>query len=473
MPRITEYGPTRPHLSTGALGYNPGTPTGPAEPDPPDFADGAAWYVPYISTADMDFVQSKTNVGIVSEATITTTFDSTPVQGNLLIAVIVRREVFSDVSLTGWTRYPDADGLLVTDEPGNPSGSNGSAHIFYKTAGASEPAAVTIDANGGANKALIIAEFSGATAFDAASNQSVTTPSTSVSTGNLTPAAGVTALLVGVIIQSSASTFTIGGSFTEIDQELCAGSVGPALLVGYRIVDPTSGAYAMTASSTENDTYAGMLLSFLTDDATEAWVDAFLVYDDDDATYDFALAQSVTAADLVFLRGSLAGDAILDSADLRLALEDAGSATVTVEGATDIDFTSPVELGSLTFTGTGSYTPQDITIPLSGDGYPFVRFLLDAAQGVRVHEITLNGVPSASVAIGEHLTDTTDAHDASAISVLDAGGHYTGTNVEAVLAEIAPIATGDLRWEPVTHNFGTGPELVWDGDDLVMEWKGY
>jgi hypothetical protein len=29
------------------------------------------------------------------------------------------------------------------------------------------------------------------------------------------------------------------------------------------------------------------------------------------------------------------------------------------------------------------------------------------------------------------------------------------------------------RWEPVTDNPGTGPELVWDGDDLVMEWKDY
>lgn len=29
------------------------------------------------------------------------------------------------------------------------------------------------------------------------------------------------------------------------------------------------------------------------------------------------------------------------------------------------------------------------------------------------------------------------------------------------------------RWEPVTDNPGTGPELVWDGDSLVMEWKAY
>lgn len=38
--------------------------------------------------------------------------------------------------------------------------------------------------------------------------------------------------------------------------------------------------------------------------------------------------------------------------------------------------------------------------------------------------------------ISAHTGDTTDAHDASAISVADAGGLYTGTDVEAALAEI-------------------------------------
>ena len=48
-----------------------------------------------------------------------------------------------------------------------------------------------------------------------------------------------------------------------------------------------------------------------------------------------------------------------------------------------------------------------------------------------------------------HLADTSDAHDASAISVLDADGLYAATDVEAVLAElpskyglVAPAATG-------------------------------
>lgn len=36
-----------------------------------------------------------------------------------------------------------------------------------------------------------------------------------------------------------------------------------------------------------------------------------------------------------------------------------------------------------------------------------------------------------------HIADTTDAHDASAISIADAGGYYTGTDVEAALQEVA------------------------------------
>jgi hypothetical protein len=35
-----------------------------------------------------------------------------------------------------------------------------------------------------------------------------------------------------------------------------------------------------------------------------------------------------------------------------------------------------------------------------------------------------------------HIADTTDAHDASAISVVDAGGYFGGTNVESILQEI-------------------------------------
>jgi len=38
--------------------------------------------------------------------------------------------------------------------------------------------------------------------------------------------------------------------------------------------------------------------------------------------------------------------------------------------------------------------------------------------------------------LAAHLADTSDAHDASAISIVDTGGFYTGTDVEAALQEI-------------------------------------
>ncbi|MES2156029.1 MAG: hypothetical protein V4510_12925 [bacterium] len=69
-----------------------------------------------------------------------------------------------------------------------------------------------------------------------------------------------------------------------------------------------------------------------------------------------------------------------------------------------------------------------------------------------------------------HLTDTTDAHDASAISVLDTANYFTGTDVEAVLAEIGGVATAtryfylspdEVSYDDATlGNTGTSPDLV-------------
>jgi hypothetical protein len=53
-------------------------------------------------------------------------------------------------------------------------------------------------------------------------------------------------------------------------------------------------------------------------------------------------------------------------------------------------------------------------------------------------------------ALSDHLADAADAHDASAISVLDTGGDYTATDVEGVLAEIAgQLGGGGSRSIPV------------------------
>jgi hypothetical protein len=41
-----------------------------------------------------------------------------------------------------------------------------------------------------------------------------------------------------------------------------------------------------------------------------------------------------------------------------------------------------------------------------------------------------------------HLADTSDAHDASAISIVDAGTYYTSTDVEGALQEIGAGGIG-------------------------------
>jgi len=56
----------------------------------------------------------------------------------------------------------------------------------------------------------------------------------------------------------------------------------------------------------------------------------------------------------------------------------------------------------------------------------------------------LDDVSDASASIESHLADTIDAHDASAISLLDSGGNYASTEVESALAELAAVLPSGL-----------------------------
>lgn len=64
-------------------------------------------------------------------------------------------------------------------------------------------------------------------------------------------------------------------------------------------------------------------------------------------------------------------------------------------------------------------------------------------------------------AVNAHIADTTDAHDASAISVLDAGGHLTATDVEAALAEIWTIADGAAGGGVTINDAATNTTQTW------------
>ena len=78
-----------------------------------------------------------------------------------------------------------------------------------------------------------------------------------------------------------------------------------------------------------------------------------------------------------------------------------------------------------------------------------------------------------TAAVDAHANDATDAHDASAISVLDTGGNYTATDVEGVLAEIAPQlggGSGESLVREVSqtgHGLDVGDVVRLDGTDYV------
>lgn len=68
-------------------------------------------------------------------------------------------------------------------------------------------------------------------------------------------------------------------------------------------------------------------------------------------------------------------------------------------------------------------------------------------------------------ALSDHIADSSDAHDASAISVADSGGFFAATDVEAALAEIA----ASLRALTANNQTGTTYELVLSDAGKIIE----
>lgn len=91
-------------------------------------------------------------------------------------------------------------------------------------------------------------------------------------------------------------------------------------------------------------------------------------------------------------------------------------------------------------------------------------------------EISLAGLDGTPTELTNHLGDTTDAHDASAVSIADAGNYFSGTEVEAALQELGAAVGGttiDIEDDssPVasasTLDFGTGLTATDDGGGHV------
>lgn len=155
-------------------------------------------------------VQSKTVAA--SSATSTATFDSSPTDGNLLIAIVayVGNSGFATTP-TGWAQA---------------AFSGGSAHgfvtIWYKVAGAGESSTVTFTVSTLAVGSIAIFEYSGMTAtpFDVGA-QAAAAYGTSIGTGTTATIAQADELLIAAVATPEVTrTFsnTWGNGFTQLSQ---------------------------------------------------------------------------------------------------------------------------------------------------------------------------------------------------------------------------------------------------------------
>lgn len=123
------------------------------------------------------------------------------------------------------------------------------------------------------------------------------------------------------------------------------------------------------------------------------------------------------------------------------------------------------------------------TIPASENEFPQVLFAEGAAPatpatGLVVCYVKADGLlyckddagtetayAAAGTALADHLADTADAHDASAVSVLDTAAVFTATDVEAALKELYDgIAAGGI---PVTIIDAAGDLIVGSAADTA------
>lgn len=167
-------------------------------------------------------------------------------------------------------------------------------------------------------------------------------------------------------------------------------------------VDPTTTWVDPAVTTHNNDTTS---VHGITDTSALATLTDLSDHTGDTADAHDASAISFTPA------GSIAATTV-QAAIEEVAAEAGGGGASDLDGLTDVVITSAAD--------------GDILVH---DGSTFVN-----EAGTDHYE--------AAGAVAAHTGDSSDAHDASAISVADSGGNYTATDVEGVLAEIAPQLGG-------------------------------
>ena len=206
----------------------------------------------------MPVVQYKIGTKASNSANHTVVFDSAPIEGNLIVAFIHHRNTTtaSDITLSGWTQS-------------NVQINSAVQKSFWKIAGASESATVTIDTNSvSASGVMIIIELDDidatGTLNDSGDGTSAgTSEVTSFNIPDATTTEATTQILafVGVRNGGDTASFSADDSFTiQTDGESTGASPSGGGLA-YRRVTST-GNYGPTVSWTDNGRCCGVVLAF-------------------------------------------------------------------------------------------------------------------------------------------------------------------------------------------------------------------
>ncbi len=193
-----------------------------------------------------------------TSSTVSATFASTPVSGDLLIAVYGAGANCNAVTPTGWTS--------ATADAGGSSAPSGA--IFYRIAQASEPTTVTITTDTGCTaRSLQIYEWSGmapSSPLDAVATVKTNTTGTGLTSNPVTTTVAGD-LLISSAATRATSTFTWGTGWTK-DYDNNASSRSDS---GAEQIVTTAGSYSASATATGSAPWDMLLAAFKKNPATD------------------------------------------------------------------------------------------------------------------------------------------------------------------------------------------------------------